>query len=254
MGRVQAVGDRLREARMRQDIDLTEVEAVTKIRAKFLRAMEEDEWGVLPGPTYVRSFLRTYAEFLGLDPHLVVQEYRARYEADREDEPALTARRPSVGLERRGRRPGPGFVVGAVLVGVLAFFLILGLTGPEAPTPERPSAAVGTADRTDAERRPRERRRARRAAPRRVSLVITPVEPSYVCVDDGRGTRIFEGIVTGRRSFRRRRLRLNLGRPTAIVRVNGRRVRHASVTDPVGYDFRPGRRPRTLATGERPCA
>src|SRR5215210_2248642 len=77
---MQAIGERLREARMRQGLDLTEVEIATKIRAKYLRAMENDEFSMLPGTTYVKSFLRTYAEYLGLDAQLLVEEFRAQHE------------------------------------------------------------------------------------------------------------------------------------------------------------------------------
>src|SRR5947209_2442078 len=61
------IGATLREARMRQRIDISEIEAQTKIRAKYLRALENEEWDLLPGPTFVKSFLRTYAAALGLD-------------------------------------------------------------------------------------------------------------------------------------------------------------------------------------------
>jgi len=53
------IGATLREARMRARIDVSEIEATTKIRAKYLRALENEEWGLLPGPTFVKSFLRT---------------------------------------------------------------------------------------------------------------------------------------------------------------------------------------------------
>ena len=56
---------------MRQRLDIADVEASTKIRAKYLRALENEEFGMLPGPTFVKTFLRTYAEALGLDPHLL---------------------------------------------------------------------------------------------------------------------------------------------------------------------------------------
>ena len=62
------IGETLRETRMRRRIDMTEVEAATKIRAKYLRALENEEWDLLPGPTFVKTFLRTYAEYLELDP------------------------------------------------------------------------------------------------------------------------------------------------------------------------------------------
>jgi len=61
------IGETLRDARMRARIDVSEIEAKTKIRAKYLRALENEEWGLLPGPTFVKSFLRTYAQALDLD-------------------------------------------------------------------------------------------------------------------------------------------------------------------------------------------
>src|SRR5947208_16988854 len=74
------IGTTLREARMRARIDISEVEAATKIRAKYLRAIENEEWDLLPGPVYAKSFLRTYGDFLGLDTRMLVDEYRRRYE------------------------------------------------------------------------------------------------------------------------------------------------------------------------------
>src|SRR3954467_2342852 len=74
------IGETLRETRMRRHIDMSEVEAATKIRAKYLRALENEEWDLLPGPTFVRTFLRTYAEYLGLDPKPIVEEYKQRYD------------------------------------------------------------------------------------------------------------------------------------------------------------------------------
>ena len=65
---------------MRQHVNIEDLEQSTKIRAKYLRALENEEFGLLPGPTYVKSFLRTYAEKLGLDPHVLVEEFRAQYE------------------------------------------------------------------------------------------------------------------------------------------------------------------------------
>src|SRR5881398_1135733 len=100
------IGETLREARMRQRLDITDVEAQTKIRAKYLRALENEDFQMLPGPTFVRSFLRTYAEFLGLDPHLLVEEYRARHDP-RDESDLTTFARPPRGMQRRRppRRP-----------------------------------------------------------------------------------------------------------------------------------------------------
>src|SRR5580692_5322767 len=74
------IGATLREARMRSRIDVSEIEAQTKIRAKYLRALENEEWDLLPGPTFVKSFLRTYGNALGLDGRALVEEYKLHYE------------------------------------------------------------------------------------------------------------------------------------------------------------------------------
>src|SRR6266498_3918341 len=74
------IGTTLREARMRARIDISEIESETKIRAKYLRALENEEWDLLPGPTFVKSFLRTYADALGLDGKLLIEEYKLRHE------------------------------------------------------------------------------------------------------------------------------------------------------------------------------
>src|SRR5205823_14353981 len=99
------IGETLRDARMRAKIDVSEVEARTKIRAKYLRALENEEWGLLPGPTFVRSFLRTYADYLGLDSRLLVEEYRMRHEGPSELDTAPISR--NLGGERSRFNPPP---------------------------------------------------------------------------------------------------------------------------------------------------
>src|SRR5918997_3040665 len=113
------IGETLREARMRRRIDMTEVESATKIRGKYLRALENEEWDLLPGPTFVKTFLRTYAEYLGLDARLLVEEYRQRYERPSSADLAPFAAAGAPG-QRRRRRPRPVFrPVAVVVVGVL---------------------------------------------------------------------------------------------------------------------------------------
>src|SRR3954453_9598816 len=73
------IGNSLRDARLRKELDFPELEQGTKIRAKYLRALEDETFDQLPGPTYVKGFLRTYADYLGLDGQLYVDEYNVRY-------------------------------------------------------------------------------------------------------------------------------------------------------------------------------
>ncbi len=78
------IGNTLREARLRRGLDILDCEAETKIRAKYLRAMEEEQFDLMPSPTYVRGFLRAYADFLDLDGRLVLDEYESRFGEFRE--------------------------------------------------------------------------------------------------------------------------------------------------------------------------
>jgi hypothetical protein len=73
------IGNSLREARLRQGLELPEIEQSTKIRGKYLRALEEEQFEVLPAQTYVKGFLRSYADYLGLDGQLYVDEFNSRY-------------------------------------------------------------------------------------------------------------------------------------------------------------------------------
>jgi cytoskeletal protein RodZ len=109
------IGNTLREARLRQDLDFPEIELGTKIRAKYLRALEDEQFDVLPSPTYVKGFLRTYAEYLGLDGQLYLDEYNSRFlVASAEDEVAQRPRR-SRARPRRERRVERNAIVLAIL-------------------------------------------------------------------------------------------------------------------------------------------
>jgi len=249
------IGDTLREARMRQRLDIADVEQKTKIRAKYLRALENEEWELLPGPTFVKTFLRTYAEALGLDPHMLVEAYRASYEPRDETEQLQPLGPAAGGRDRRRPRPplGPWLAIGAVVLAVVAALLVIGLVGDDDDgEPER-------ASQDTTERQPRRDRRDRRETParprpRRVVLRIAPEAQTYVCIDTGEGTEIrFEGILEAPQTFRGRRLRVNLGNTSVEVTANRKRVDVGSGPDPVGFEFTPGRT-TPLASGQRPCS
>src|SRR5215207_1637350 len=169
------IGETLREARMRRRIDMTEVETATKIRGKYLRALENEEWDLLPGPTFVKSFLRTYAEYLGLDARLLVEEYRQRYERPSTQElTPFTARRAGRATPRRRARlaaAGPVLVIGVGALVLVAFFWALGTWGSDDETPAGPPSA-GPATEPTATPTPARKRREKRAPapPARVKL------------------------------------------------------------------------------------
>src|ERR687891_2608187 len=100
----EGIGERLREARIARGIELDDAERLLKIRKRFLVAMEDEDWDVLPGAAYVRGFLHTYSALLGLDADAVVDEYRRSQRAQEgaEAEPELPVPQPVVGERPRG--------------------------------------------------------------------------------------------------------------------------------------------------------
>ena len=72
------IGSSLREARLRKGLGFPELESGTKIRGKYLQALEDERFDILPGDSYIKGFLRTYAEYLGLDGQLYVDEFNSR--------------------------------------------------------------------------------------------------------------------------------------------------------------------------------
>jgi cytoskeletal protein RodZ len=111
------IGNSLREARLRQQLDFPEIELATKIRAKYLRALEDEQFEILPAQTYVKGFLRSYAEYLGLDGQLYVDEYNSRFVIGEEEaysRPRRSAPPPSRGLQVQSR------VVLLTLLGIAA--------------------------------------------------------------------------------------------------------------------------------------
>ena len=116
------LGQLLREAREQKGVSLEEVEEATRIRQKFLQALEEEDYGALPAETYVKGFLRTYATYLELDP----EELMAIYEG-REDEGKAALPQPGFfqPMDISMATPSwltPDLVIGALLVVVLLAF------------------------------------------------------------------------------------------------------------------------------------
>src|SRR5215207_11688 len=99
------IGTSLREARLRQSLDFPEIEQGTKIRGKYLRALEDEQFDVLPAQTYVKGFLRSYAEYLGLDGQLYVDEYNSRFVVGEEEQSSRPRRSapPSRGVHVQSR-------------------------------------------------------------------------------------------------------------------------------------------------------
>jgi hypothetical protein len=138
------IGASLREARARRKLSYDQVEAETKIRAKYIRCMEEEQFDVLPSGTYVRGFLRTYADYLGLDGQLYVDEYNSRFGDLPEERLSRRRERPA---QRRNESSNAVLIAlaGIVAVGVLLLAAWkLNPSSDQAPPPIPPSQTGNT--------------------------------------------------------------------------------------------------------------
>ena len=118
------IGNSLREARLRQGLDFPEIEQATKIRGKYLRALEEEQFDLLPAQTYVKGFLRNYADYLGLDGQLYVDEFNSRYVRGEFEEAEEQPFRPRVASSSRGGGlHGKGVLLTVALIAGLTVFV-----------------------------------------------------------------------------------------------------------------------------------
>jgi hypothetical protein len=240
------IGATLREARMRQRIDITDMEVRTKIRAKYLRALENEEWDLLPGPTYVRSFLRTYADALGLDSKMLVEEYKLG------NDPLETGelhpiRRPTQRERDRRRQRAPRGLPRAALLGIVlaaivgALFLIgnkqdgSGDNEPVSTTQTRPRVSSKTADKRQAATK----KKAAANGSKIVRLQIVPTGPVSVCLVDATGKVLIGNQIlqpgAPSAAFRSKRFRLLLGNNSATLKINGRSRTVPPSSSVIGY-------------------
>ena len=251
------IGTTLREARIRARIDMSEVEARTKIRAKYLRAIENEEWDLLPGPVYVKSFLRTYGDFLGLDSRTLVDEYKRQYErpSDHEVRPISSLSRERERAARGPRIP-PWAIIGVVLVGIVAALYFVGKNNNNSSSnnPTTPNAAAGQHSQHQTHKKKKKQHKSAPAKPKTVTLQLVPTATVYVCVVNGTGAKLIAGrtfaagetIPTAKAS----KLLITLGNSSVQMKVNGKAVQ-VGQGSPIGYSITPsGMKP--LPSGQLP--
>ncbi|HET6682728.1 MAG TPA: helix-turn-helix domain-containing protein [Gaiella sp.] len=213
------IGSSLHEARTRQNLDLEEMERRTKVRAKYLRLLEDERFDQLPGHAYTKGFLHAYANALGLDGRLYVEEYNSRYVAG-EDEPSPRlprgpARSPRRRRERRETRT-VGVALAAILV-VTAFVIAAWrFGGHDEPQVDGVSPATRSSASTH-------------SAQQRVTVTVRAVRgPSFMEVRAGResGTPLYTGTLEKGQfqRFTKKRLFFVVERPqNVVVKIDGRR-------------------------------
>jgi len=257
------IGSTLREARMHARIDISEIESETKIRAKYLRALENEEWDLLPGPTYVKSFLRTYADALGLDGKLLIEEYKLRHErlSDVELQPIAP---PGQRDRRRAPRAsfGRGWLIAVVIVGLVAALYFLGIAGNDGgsndtSTPTTAKQPQSSSSKSGAAATPTNKKK-KKPKPKFAKLSVIATGQVYVCLKAaGKRTPIDGIVLTGgarQGPYKSSRFRIQLGTSEARLVVNGKSRSVPPASNGIGYEITPTK-VRRLAQSRWPsCA
>jgi cytoskeleton protein RodZ len=220
------LGSTLREARMRQGLELRDAAEATRIRVKFLAALEGERFGELPAEAYARAFLRTYAEFLGLDGDVYVAQLNSRIEAQRPPTPPPPE--PHLSL------PSLDWRVTALLSGAATIVLVSLLAwhyggGSQARPQSAATSQVASAKKTIAHR-PAAATRASRPAVARLVLVAARGDCWLSIRTGSRDGRVLdEGLLREGAAVRvaANRLWLRIGAPWNLdARLNGRALRN----------------------------
>jgi cytoskeleton protein RodZ len=212
------IGNSLREARLRQGLDFPEIEQRTKIRNKYLQALEDEQFDLLPGETYVKGFLRSYAEYLGLDGQLYVDEFNSRYVTGEEDPPLKPPRSEAYGRRARGGEPRGIILALAGIAAVTALVIAAWRAAPEGDDQNIPNLSADTGSK-----KPRAK-----AKPLRVTLVAS-ARPGNTWLEINQGSaagkRVYRGTLEAgqSRTFTGPKLWVYARAPGNLhVKINGR--------------------------------
>jgi cytoskeleton protein RodZ len=239
------IGNTLREARVRRNLTLQQVEEDTKIRVKYVLAMENEDFDVMPGATYVKGFLRTYSEYLALDPEVMLDEYRSRGVKTAEIQEPFGGV-SMLGAPRSHRGRNTVVFVAVICLLVLGVIWILGRGSDRQPsttpgalgiTSPSPSPSASTSAKPRQTTTPVVKGELRISAPDGESWL-------EVRRDGSAGTVLFSGTVKkGKtRVFVGDVLWLRLGSPSAVrLRVEGRKIKPMTDAGPVDYIVKNGK-------------
>jgi cytoskeleton protein RodZ len=258
------IGSTLREARMHARIDVSEIEAQTKIRAKYLRALENEEWSLLPGPTFVKSFLRTYAQALGLDGKALVEEYRLHHERPSEAalEPIVSTPQSARARVRvPGARPSRGYMAAVGVVAIVIVLLIVGLlsgggNGGGTHTTSTSATLPAKHDERHHAATHATTHHATAIPSTLVALSLRPTAAVYVCLigDSGRklisGAELHPGTTTP--TFHAKRFEITLGNASVTMFVDGQARTVPPSSQAIGYSITKAGGRKPLPAGKLP--
>ena len=242
------IGNTLRESRVRRNLTLQQVEEDTKIRVKYVQAMENEDWDVMPGATYVKGFLRTYATYLGLDPNIMIDEYRSRGVAPAAERHEPFGGSSVIGKPRSHRGRNTIVFVAVICLLVLAVIYVLGMNSDkDAEPPTKPGALGITSPSPTASKSPSPKASATVKPGLRDVVTVEAVDGEcwiQVRRDDESGIVLYSGTLQkgDRKSFKGKALWIRIGNPSVVaLTIEGSKVKAIDGVDPVDVIVKNGK-------------
>jgi len=255
------IGQILREARNRRKVDLSAVEAATRIRIRFLRAIENEEWDVLPEGVYTRGFIRTYAGYLGLDGERLAEDFRRDVEGAGRHGPgvelapvAASAATGTPGGRRSLPRPAWLVAVAAIAIAVLVVALLPGGGGGGGTGAGKAGHGRGAKEATHGQSNAAAPARAPR--PKGVSVRLSANAEVWVCLLDAKGTHLVDGQILEAGAeegpFRSGSFTVAFGNGEVAMTIDGQAAEIPAGSSPVGYSIDGSGALTELSESERP--
>ena len=248
------IGATLRDTRNRRKVDLSEVEAATKIRPRFLRAMENEEWEVLPGGAYTRSFIRTYASYLGLDGERLAEEYQRTSGEPQPGERGAPRAEPVVasGSHRRGPGLSRGAWTAIVFIVLVVVLIVVGLVGGGGDEPPGGASGKKGGGQRQAQRNASEAQ----ASTPGVSVRLVAAAEIWVCLLDADGEALVNGEILSvgaeEGPFRSDSFTVSFGNGEVSMWIDRQQASIPETSSPVGYAIDESGEPTPLPETERP--
>ncbi len=250
------IGTILREARNRRKIDLEEVEAATRIRVRYLRAIENEEWDVLPGGVYTRGFIRTYASFLGLDGERLADVYRGSVEVTPAGRGAAepTTPVPATRPPARTRRPIPpaGWLAVTGVVAAAALVIVLLPGGSD----DGDGGVAGQQRATQGRNRGEGQGQPVQPQGDGVSMRLAASAEVWVCLVDAKGQPLVDGQIleagAAEGPFRSGSFTVSFGNGEVSMLIDGKEAEIPATSSPIGYTIDSSGQLTELSEAERP--
>jgi hypothetical protein len=247
------VGTILREARNRRKVELSEVEAATRIRFRYLRAIEDEEWDVLPGGVYTRGFIRTYASFLGLDGDRLVGDYRESVEPWHRDTDEPQAQSQSGAGGSGG--PRGAALAGLVVLAVIAVAVIVIVAIPGGGSGEGGPAG----HRHQVARKAKSQAKPPAPVQTGVTVELAASAEVWACLLNAKGKALVDGLILEAGAeegpFHSGSFTVSFGNGEVKMLIDGREADIPATSSPVGYAIDSAGELTKLDEAERPtCA